>query len=87
MRTQYNRNLSEKVVEKLMKILEQNPYTQVLQRLENISSFEDFEIHIAVNSNLDQQVYNRPSADQVAAIWIEGNNSNISINKKLKHSI
>ena len=81
MRTKYNESLSAKVMENLMKILEQNPYTQVLRKLKDISSFEDFEIHIAVNNNLDQQVYNRPSADQVAAIWIEGNNSNILIKK------
>ena len=36
MRTQYNKNLSAKVVEKLMKILKQNPYAQVLRRLEDI---------------------------------------------------
>ena len=53
MRTQYNENLNAKVVEKLMKILKQNPYAQVLWRLEDISSFEDFEIHITANSNLD----------------------------------
>ena len=41
---QYNENLSTKVVEKLMKILKQNPYAQVLRRLEDKSSFEDFEI-------------------------------------------
>ena len=46
-------------------------------RLEDISSFEDFEIHIAANPNLDQWVYNRSSIDQVAAIWVERNNSNI----------
>ena len=77
MRTQYNENLSAKVVEKLMKILKQNPYAQVLRRLEDKSSFEDFEIHIVANSNLDQRVYNRSSVDQVAAIWVEGNNPNI----------
>ena len=40
-------------------------------------SFEAFEIHIAANSNLDQRVYNCSSIDKVAAIWVEGNNSNI----------
>ena len=39
MRTQYNENLSAKVMEKLMEILKQNLYAQVLRRLENISSF------------------------------------------------
>ena len=39
MRTQFNENLSAKVVEKLMEILKQNPYTQVLQRLDDISFF------------------------------------------------
>ena len=64
----YNGNLSAKVVEKLMKILKQNPYTQVLRRLDDISSFEDFEIHITANPNLDQWIYNRSSIDQVAFI-------------------
>ena len=77
MRTKYNESLGAKVVEKLMKILEQNSYAQVLRRLEDISSFEDFEIHITANANLDQRIYNRPPTDQVAAIWVEGNNSNI----------
>ena len=53
MRTKYNENLSAKIVEKLMKILKQNPYAQILRRVEDISSFEDFKIHIAANSNLD----------------------------------
>ena len=60
-----------------MKILKQNPYAQVLRRLEDISSFEDFEIHIAANSNLEQRVYNRLSVDKIATIWVKGNSSNI----------
>ena len=52
------KTLITKVVEKLMEILKQNPYAQVLLRLEDKSSFKDFEIHIAANSNLDQRVYN-----------------------------
>ena len=64
----YNENLSAKIVEKLMEILKQNPYTQVLRRLDDISSFENFEIHIAANLYLDQWVYNRSSIDQVASI-------------------
>ena len=71
MRTQYNKNLSAKVVEKLMEILKQNLYAQVLLGLEDIFSFKDFEIHIATNSNLDQRVYNCLSVDQVAAIRVE----------------
>ena len=82
-RTQYNENLSAKVVEKLMEILEQNPYVQVLWRLDDISSFEDFEIHIAVNANLDQRVYNQSFADQVAAIWVEGNHLKISFERDI----
>ena len=66
-----------------MEILDQNPYAQVLRRLEDISSFEKFEIHIAANANLDQRVYNQSSADQVAAIWIEGNNSNIPFERDI----
>ena len=60
-----------------MEILKQNSYAQVLRRLQDKSSFEDFEIQIAANSNLDQRVYNRSSIDQVVTIWVEGNNLSI----------
>ena len=66
-----------------MEILEQNPHAQVLRILKDISSFKDFKIHIAVNANLDQRIYNQSSADQVVAIWVEGNNSNIPFEKDI----
>ncbi|GER39179.1 DNA helicase homolog [Striga asiatica] len=34
-------------------------------------------IQISKDTKLDQRVYNSPTAEQVAAIWVEGNNANL----------
>ncbi|GAA0158935.1 hypothetical protein LIER_15838 [Lithospermum erythrorhizon] len=38
---------------------------------------QDVHLHISKDVNLDQRVYNSLTTDQVAAIWVEGNNSHI----------
>ncbi|KAG5530734.1 hypothetical protein RHGRI_025635 [Rhododendron griersonianum] len=48
-----------------------------LRRLDQ-SSLDSYRIHIRIDVKLDQRVYNSPSVDQVASIWIEGNNANVS---------
>ncbi|KAF7151703.1 hypothetical protein RHSIM_Rhsim02G0156100 [Rhododendron simsii] len=42
------------------------------------SSLDSYRIHIRTDVKVDQRVYNSPPADQVAAIWIEGNNATVS---------
>ncbi|KAG5561398.1 hypothetical protein RHGRI_004432 [Rhododendron griersonianum] len=58
-----------------MEVLLENPYAQVLRTLENRPVDSD-RILIQSSVKLDQRVYNSPSADQVAGIWIEGNITN-----------
>ncbi|KAG5523753.1 hypothetical protein RHGRI_030663 [Rhododendron griersonianum] len=48
-----------------------------LRRLDQ-SSLDSYRIHIRTDVKLNQRVYNSPAADQVGAIWIEGNNANVS---------
>ncbi|XP_049350419.1 uncharacterized protein LOC125815062 [Solanum verrucosum] len=76
-------NLSEEVMKKIRKIMEQNPYAKFFTQLKHHSNFQNLEIRIAANASLDQRVYNKPSVDQVAAIWVDGNNPNISFERDI----
>ncbi|PHT76347.1 hypothetical protein T459_19869 [Capsicum annuum] len=60
-----------------------NPYAQFFCQLKDHSSFQNLEIRIASNAKLDQRVYNKPSVDQVAAIWIDGNNPNVPFDREI----
>ncbi|XP_073285185.1 uncharacterized protein [Primulina huaijiensis] len=57
----------------LMDIMKVNPYAQLLKRINQYSSIRNLRLHISKNVHVDQRCYNSPSADQVAAIWVEGN--------------
>lgn len=61
-------SLDKSIVEKLMEVLSGSPYSQVLWKLH--VPLDSYQIHIRSDAKLDQRVYNTPSADQVAAIWI-----------------
>ncbi|XP_073041765.1 uncharacterized protein [Primulina eburnea] len=50
-----------------------NPYTQLLKRINQYSTIRNLRLHIYINVPVDQRCYNNSSADQVAAIWVEGN--------------
>ncbi|XP_075096268.1 uncharacterized protein LOC107806316 [Nicotiana tabacum] len=41
------------------------------------------QIRIAANATLDQRVYNKPSIDQIAAIWVDGNNPNVPFDREI----
>lgn len=69
--------LNETIVLKLMNILLQNSYAQLFLTLER-APLDVYEIRIKSEISLDKRVYNSPSVDQVATIWIEGNNSNLA---------
>ncbi|GAA0170490.1 hypothetical protein LIER_24735 [Lithospermum erythrorhizon] len=90
-------SLSEALVKNIMKILEGNPYVKFFKSLQDMSSIHYVQLHISKDVNLDQRLYNCPTSDQVAAIWVEGYNLNVPIerdiiihshsgyNHKLKH--
>ncbi|KAL3531640.1 hypothetical protein ACH5RR_005161 [Cinchona calisaya] len=78
-----NGNIQEEIVKKLMHIMQENPYAKFFKKLRDFSSVKDVQIHIAKDVRLDQRVYNSPSTDQVAAIWIEGNNPSIPFERDI----
>ncbi|XP_073301543.1 uncharacterized protein [Primulina huaijiensis] len=67
----------------LMDALKRNPYAELLSRINVFSSIDDIRLHICKNAVLDQRRYNSPTADQVAAIWVEGNDPNISYDRDI----
>ncbi|XP_012856992.1 PREDICTED: uncharacterized protein LOC105976260 [Erythranthe guttata] len=70
--------LSGGTVEKLIHVLEINPYAKIFRRLKDYPAMDEVQLHISKDVKLDQRVYNTPTPDQVAAIWVEGNNENMS---------
>ncbi|KAK4493062.1 hypothetical protein RD792_018108, partial [Penstemon davidsonii] len=78
-----NASLSENTVKKLIKILEVNPYARVFRQLRDYPSMDDVQVRIKKDVTLDQRVYNSPTADQVAAVWVEGNNANIPFDRDI----
>ena len=67
--------LSESFTQKLTEILKDNPYVNFFRSLKDLESIEDAHIHLATNVQVDQRVNNLSGGDQVATIWIEGNNN------------
>ena len=76
-------SVHESLIKKVKRTLENNPYAKVFTRLQKVSALDDVQLHISKDAKLDQRVYNSPTADQVAGIWIEGNNSNIPIEREI----
>ncbi|XP_020262380.1 uncharacterized protein LOC109838340 [Asparagus officinalis] len=66
-----------------MDILEGNPYAKFLRKLNDFPSLEDFKIIINRDAAVDQRVYNSPTVDQVAAVWVEGNNDNVPYEREI----
>lgn len=54
--------------------MEKNPYAQLLRRINDFPSIKHLTLHICKDAGLNQRIYNTPTTDQVAAIWVEGNN-------------
>ncbi|XP_021775482.1 uncharacterized protein LOC110739322 [Chenopodium quinoa] len=67
--------VQQEIVQLLMQIMECNPYAQFFRSLREISVVESTEIHLNRNPVLDQRVYNAPTANEVAVIWLEETSS------------
>lgn len=68
--------LCARTVEKLMGLMSNNPYAKFLRTLRN-RDLENYKLTIRDDVVVDQRVYNKPTSDQVAAVWIEGNNPSV----------
>lgn len=63
------KELRPDIIEKLMNVMETNPYAKFFRSLREQQICEETKILINQNSLLDQRLYNTPASDEVAAIW------------------
>ncbi|KAI8530232.1 hypothetical protein RHMOL_Rhmol11G0040100 [Rhododendron molle] len=70
-RMNFTKTLDKENVTKLVKILDENPYSKFFRSLHVIPNLENHEIRIRANPILDVGTMSAPSASQVAAIWCE----------------
>lgn len=70
-RTNYAPNLRRPVIEKLIDILQPNPYSVFFRSLREIPNLETHEIRLRADPKVDSGTFSEPTASQVAAIWYE----------------
>jgi hypothetical protein len=74
-RAKSTENLDQSVVKMLVDILKENPYSKQFRRLgAQKENLDEYRIELNTDQKLDQRRYNKPISDEVAAIWVEGNN-------------
>ncbi|GAA0158473.1 hypothetical protein LIER_38660 [Lithospermum erythrorhizon] len=59
------------IVERLVKLMEPNPYSEFLKHASSLDNIKEYHIVIRLDPGLDQKTYNRPTFMEVAGIWIE----------------
>ncbi|CAG8847862.1 1535_t:CDS:2, partial [Racocetra persica] len=51
-----------------------NPFIANFRLIFSLDNIDNLCLYIKADHGLDQRIYNMPTASQVAAVWIEGNN-------------
>ncbi|XP_074266852.1 uncharacterized protein LOC141590142 [Silene latifolia] len=74
-RLQILSDIERRVVQALMGIMELNPYTRFFRSLRNIGIDDESRIIIKSDPFQDQRTHNASTTSQVAAIWIDDENS------------
>jgi hypothetical protein len=62
----------KEVIDRLVAILRNNPYSQHLRSMGQAEQLDDYCLELNLDQRLDQRTYNKPIADEVATVWIEG---------------
>lgn len=71
-----SQRLDPSIIERLIDILEVNPYSSLSRNLSDNPNLKNHVTYIRSDVNLDQYVYNIPSIFQVTIIWVESDDSN-----------
>jgi hypothetical protein len=66
-------DLDINLIRNILTILQDNPYVQTFKRNGAFPNLDDYRIELNTNVTPDQRRYNAPTASQVGAIWMEGN--------------
>ncbi|KAL6640358.1 hypothetical protein ACP70R_022207 [Stipagrostis hirtigluma subsp. patula] len=69
-REQYDKD--REVIEMLVGILRDNPYSNTLRRLGQIEDLDNYRVELNLDQRLDQRTYNVPITSEVVAVWVEG---------------
>ncbi|XP_062179629.1 uncharacterized protein LOC133884291 [Phragmites australis] len=72
-RVKRSSDLDINLIRAILRILEQNPYVQTFKTVGAVPNLDEYKIELNTDIALDQRRYNAPTASQVAAIWMEGN--------------
>jgi len=67
----------------ILRILQDNPYVLLFKNLGSVSNIAEYNIELNTSISVDQRRYNSPGMDQVAAIWMDGNDPQ----QRFSHSI
>ncbi|KAG7986452.1 hypothetical protein I3843_03G080700 [Carya illinoinensis] len=67
--------MNPSIIAQLMDILRVNPYSTFFRSISDLSNLEYQKICIKSNPGLDQRVFNAPTSSEVAAIWVENDDS------------
>jgi hypothetical protein len=57
----------------ILRVLQNNPYVLLFKSLGSVSNIAKYNIELNTSISVDQRRYNTPGMDQVAAIWVDGN--------------
>lgn len=61
------------LIRKILNILQNNPYVQTFKSVSTMTNIAEYKIELNTKISIDQRRYNAPSMEQVAAIWVDGN--------------
>jgi hypothetical protein len=76
--------LDENLIRMVRGILKHlNAYVQVFTSLGNVHNLDEYTIELNTSIDVDQRRYNAPAMDQVAAIWLDGNDSQKSFDRSI----
>ena len=65
--------LDTSMIRLILRILQDNPYVLLFKNLCSVSNIAECNIELNTSISVDQRRYNAPRMDQVAAIWMDGN--------------
>ncbi|KAG2725984.1 hypothetical protein I3760_01G090900 [Carya illinoinensis] len=63
------------IIAQLMDLLRANPYSTFFRSIDDLPNLEYQKICIKSDPGLDQRVFNAPTSSEVAAIWVENDDS------------
>jgi len=82
-RAKQSPDLDINIIRNIVQIVQDNPYVQTFNRVGAIPNLDDYYIEINTDVTPDQRRYNAPTASQVVAIWMEGNDPQRSFDRSV----